>query len=118
MALVVVAGGFFLAAMTESGSYAIFLICALLIAMSYGGSWACSPPDLRRFRPEEQRCQLRHHVHRFRAGGFIGPIIATSLFAATQSYSTALLVVGIMGAVATLLVLWLTKINKSKKKSA
>ncbi len=119
MALVVVAGGFFLAAMTESGSYAIFLICALLIAMSYGGSMGVFPAlTSDAFGLKNNGVNYGIMFIGFALGGFIGPIIATSLFAATQSYSTALLVVGIMGAVATLLVLWLTKINKSKKKSA
>lgn len=105
--------------MTESGSYAIFLICALLIAMSYGGSMGVFPAlTSDAFGLKNNGVNYGIMFIGFALGGYLGPVIANSLFDSTGSYSTALLVVGAMGVAATLLVLWLTKINKSKKKSA
>ena len=116
MSLVVVAAGFLLAAMTDSGSYAIFLICAILIAMSYGGSMGVFPAlTSDAFGLKNNGVNYGIMFIGFALGGYLGPIIANSLFDSTGSYSTALLVVGVMGVVATLLVLVLAKVNKSKK---
>ena len=117
MAIIVAVSGFALSMFTESGSIAIFVVCAMLIAMCYGGSMGVFPAlTADAFGPKHNGVNYGIMFIGFAVGGLIGPILANSLFDSTGSYSTPLLAVGIMAVVALVLLFVLDIIRKRAAK--
>lgn len=117
MAVVVAVSGIALSITTSSGSLPLFVILAVLIALCYGGSMGVFPAlTADAFGIKNNGVNYGIMFIGFALGGYIGPILANKLFDSTGSYSTPLLVVGIMGAVAFVLIIILNMIQKRAQK--
>ncbi len=117
MAVIVTVSGFALSATTESGSLAIFVVFAMLIALCYGGSMGVYPAlTADTFGPKHNGVNYGIMFIGFALGGYIGPILANSLFDSTGSYSTPLMAVGAMAAVALVLLVILSTLHKRTNK--
>ena len=113
MAVIVAVSGFALSAFTESGSLALFLVFAMLIAMCYGGSMGVYPAlTADAFGIKYNGVNYGIMFIGFALGGYIGPILANSLYDNTGSYSVPLMAVGAMGVVALIILFVLTAMKK------
>jgi OFA family oxalate/formate antiporter-like MFS transporter len=113
MSVIILVSGFALSALTKSGSYAVFLIFAMLIAMCYGGSMGVYPAlTADAFGMKNNGVNYGVMFIGFALGGYIGPVVANKLFDSTGSYASPLLVVGILGIVALVINLMLTAMKK------
>lgn len=113
MAAIVAVSGFALSAFTGSGSLALFLIFAMLIAMCYGGSMGVYPAlTADAFGIKYNGVNYGIMFIGFALGGYIGPILANSLYDSTGSYGVPLMAVGAMGVVALVILFLLSAINK------
>lgn len=117
MAGIVAASGLALSVFTNSGSLVLFVIFAMLIAMCYGGSMGVYPAlTSDAFGLKYNGVNYGIMFIGFALGGYIGPILANNLFDSTGSYATPLMVVGIMGAAALLLLCVLNVMNKRRQR--
>lgn len=113
MAAIVAASGFALSVCTDSGSFALFLVFAMMIAMCYGGSMGVYPAlTADAFGLRYNGVNYGIMFIGFALGGYIGPILANSLYDSTGSYRVPLMAVGAMGAVALILLFILKAIHK------
>ena len=113
MAVIVAVSGFALSAFTESGSLVLFLVFAMLIAMCYGGSMGVYPAlTADAFGIKYNGVNYGIMFIGFALGGYIGPILANSLYDNTGSYSVPLMAVGAMGVVALIILFVLTAMKK------
>lgn len=117
MGVIVAVCGFLLS--TVNGSYAMFLIYAMLIAACYGGSMGVYPAMTADFfGMKNNGVNYGIMFIGFALGGYIGPVLATSLKASTGAYTVPLQVVGILGGVAFIVMVLLTIIKKNAEKKA
>ena len=117
MAVIVAVSGFALSAFTESGSLALFLVFAMLIAMCYGGSMGVYPAlTADAFGIKYNGVNYGIMFIGFALGGYIGPILANSLYDNTGSYSVPLMAVGAMGVVALIILFVLTAMKKQAQR--
>lgn len=113
MAAIVAASGFALSVCTDSGSFALFLVFAMMIAMCYGGSMGVYPAlTADAFGLRYNGVNYGIMFIGFALGGYIGPILANRLYDSTGSYRVPLMAVGAMGAVALILLFILKAIHK------
>lgn len=117
MTIIVAACGFGLS-MVKS-SYVPFLILAMLFALCYGGSMGVYPAMVAgTFGPKNMGVNYGIVFTGFAAGGYIGPILATSLKASSGGYQLPMQVVGCLGILACVLVFVLTVLQKNAAKKA
>jgi len=91
----------------------------MLIAACYGGSMGIYPAmTADTFGIKNQGVNYGIMFIAFALGGYLGPVLATPLKAATGSYVLPLIIVAVMGVVALLLMLVLTGIKKRGEKKA
>ena len=115
MSAIILVSGFGLSKI--NGSYGLFLIFAMLIALCYGGSMGVYPAMTADFFGMKNN-GVNYGVMfiGFALGGYIGPVLASSLSASTGSYSSPLAVVGILGIISLALVIILMSIRKKESK--
>lgn len=114
MSVIITISGFALSSV--NGSYELFLVFSMLIALCYGGSMGVFPAltaDV--FGLKNNGVNYGVMFIGFALGGYIGPVIASQLSASTGSYAIPLEMVGILGAISFAIVLMLMV---GKKKSA
>jgi MFS family permease len=117
MAVIIAGSGFALSALTSSGSLAVFVIFAILIAMCYGGSMGVYPAlTSDAFGLKNNGVNYGIMFIGFALGGYIGPILANTLYDSTGSYAVPLLAVGAMGAVSLVLIFVLYAVNRREGK--
>lgn len=117
MSIIVAVGAILLSSV--NGSLGMFLLFAMLIAACYGGSMGVYPAmTADTFGIKNNGVNYGIMFIAFALGGYIGPILATSLKAATNSYVLPLQIVAVMGVVALLLMLVLNTIKKNLEKKA
>lgn len=83
------------------GSYAAFILPAMLLSSCYGGSMGVFPAlTADSFGVKNNGVNYGIIFIGFAFGGYIGPILATALKASTGSYSTPMRIVAVMGCAA------------------
>lgn len=116
MTLIVAGSSYALSALTNSGSIVIFILFTMLIAMCYGGSMGVYPAlTSDAFGLKHNGVNYGIMFIGFALGGYLGPIIANSMFDSTGSYASPLLAVGVMSTAALVIVCVLAGMNRRKK---
>lgn len=111
MAVIVAAAGFILSGV--NGSYGLFIICAMLIALCYGGSMGIYPAmTADNFGPKNNGVNYGLMFCGFAAGGYVGPMFFTSLRESSGSYQLPLTIVGVFGILAFVLIMILVQMRK------
>ncbi len=111
MSIIISISGFALASV--KGSYQLFLVFSMLIALCYGGSMGVYPAlTADAYGMKNNGVNYGVMFIGFALGGYIGPVMASKLSASTGSYAIPLQVVGILGAISFAIVLMLIVLKK------
>lgn len=117
MAALLAVSGFALSRFASG--YITFITFGMLLATCYGGTMGVYPAMTAEcFGMKNNGVNYGIIFIGFALGGFIGPILATSLNASTGSYALSLQIVGYMGCAAFALVILLALMNRAKAKKA
>ena len=96
-----------------------FIILAVIVAMCYGGSMGVYPSlTPQTFGLKYNGVNYGIMFIGFALGSYFGPVIANSLFEASNSYALSLLIVAVLGFIGFILVNVFIKVNKKLSKEA
>lgn len=111
MAILLAISGFVLS--IYSASYPMLMVFAMLLSTCYGGTMGVFPAmTADSFGMKNNGVNYGIIFIGFALGGYIGPILATSLKASTGSYAMPLRIVSLMGCAALVLVVILTAVKR------
>ena len=112
---ILLCAGLFLINLAGVGAWSIFLVMAMLVGFCFGGLMGIFPAvTADNFGLKNNGVNYGIMFIGFALGGFIGPVIASSIFDAQGSYTLSFVVAGIMSVVGILLSIVIRQICKKR----